>query len=78
LTPWQQNHQAMITYDTFAKTRIALGVCLILIGLILLVLGRAGVLGKLPGDIHIEKKNVEVHFPLVTCIIVSVVLWSKK
>lgn len=64
----------MTVYDTFAKILIALGVCSILIGVVVLVLGRAGVLGKLPGDIHIEKKNVEVHFPLVTCIIASVAL----
>ena len=64
----------MTTYDTFAKILIALGVCLLVIGVIVIVLGRAGVLGKLPGDIHIEKKNVKVHFPLVTCIIASIVL----
>ena len=64
----------MTVYDTFAKILIALGVCSILIGVVVLVLGRAGVLGKLPGDIHIEKKNVEVYFPLVTCIIASIAL----
>ena len=77
----------MTVYDPFAKILIAIGVCLILAGLIVLALGRAGVLGKLPGDIHIEKKNVEVHFPLATWIIVSIVLsllltafflWFKK
>lgn len=84
---WEQNHQAMTGIDTFAKILIASGICLILIGVIVLFLGRAGVLGKLPGDIHIEKKNVEFHFPVVTCIMVSIVLsflltsfflWFKK
>lgn len=77
----------MATYDTFAGILIALGVCSILIGVIVPVVGRVGVLGKLPGDIHIEKKNVEIHFPLVTCIIASIVpsflltaffLWFKR
>ena len=77
----------MTVLDAFAKVLIGLGLCLIIVGVIVLALGRAGVLGKLPGDIHIEKKNVEVHFPLVTCIIVSIVLsflltvfflWFKK
>jgi ABC-type Na+ efflux pump permease subunit len=77
----------MTTYETFAKILIALGVCLILIGVIVLALSRAGVLGKLPGDIHVEKKDVEVHFPLVTCMIASIALsflltafflWSKR
>jgi hypothetical protein len=77
----------MTVYDPFAKILITIGVCLILVGVVVLALGRAGVLGKLPGDIHIEKKNVEVHFPMVTCIIASIVLsllltafflWFKK
>ena len=77
----------MTVYDPFAKILIAMGVCLILAGVIVLALGRAGVLGKLPGDIHIERKNVEFRFPLVTCAIASIVLsflltafflWLKK
>ena len=31
-------------------------------------------LGHLPGDIHFEGKNSSFHFPVVTCIIVSIVL----
>ena len=77
----------MTVYHTSAKSLITIGVCLILAGVTVLALGRAGVLGKLPGDIHIEKKNVEVHFPLVTCAIASILLsflltafflWFKK
>ena len=74
-------------YYTFAKILIAFGVLLILIGVILLVFGKTGFLGKLPGDIHVEKKNFEFHFPIVTCIIISILLslllsafffWFKK
>jgi hypothetical protein len=31
-------------------------------------------LGRLPGDIRIERGNTAFYFPIVTCIIVSVVL----
>ena len=31
-------------------------------------------LGRLPGDIHVEGKNGSFHFPIVTCLIASVVL----
>ncbi|RMF97468.1 MAG: DUF2905 domain-containing protein [Candidatus Schekmanbacteria bacterium] len=31
-------------------------------------------LGKLPGDIRIEKKNFSFYFPLTTCIIISIIL----
>ena len=31
-------------------------------------------LGRLPGDIRIERGNFSLYFPIVTCIIISVVL----
>jgi len=74
-------------YQTFVKILIAVGVLLILVGTSLLVFGKIPYLGKLPGDIHIQKKNFEFHFPLVTCIFVSILLslflsvfflWFKK
>lgn len=34
----------------------------------------AGWLGRLPGDIRIERGNTGFYFPIVTCIIVSIVL----
>lgn len=30
--------------------------------------------GRLPGDIHYSKDNFSFHFPIVTCLIISVVL----
>ena len=77
----------MVMYHPLAKTLIAFGACLIIIGVVLLVLGRTGMLGELPGDIDIQKKNLEFRFPVVTCIVASVILslllsalflWSKK
>jgi hypothetical protein len=51
---------------------------LILLGLVLLVLGllwpwlsQIG-LGRLPGDIVIERENVTFYFPLMTCLLLSV------
>ena len=34
----------------------------------------AGWLGRLPGDIRIERGNTAFYFPIVTCIIVSIVI----
>jgi hypothetical protein len=58
----------------------AMGKWLITAGLVLLVLGllwplleRLG-LGRLPGDITVERENFRFHFPVVTSLIVSVVL----
>ncbi|MGM9986800.1 MAG: DUF2905 domain-containing protein [Bacillaceae bacterium] len=44
-------------------------------GIFLIVLGIAWkYIGKLPGDIVIKKENMTFYFPIVTCIIISVVL----
>ncbi len=42
-----------------------------LIGGILLLAGKVPYLGKLPGDITIQKKNFTFYFPLATSIIIS-------
>ena len=53
------------------RTLILLGVVLVVIGL----LSTLGVrVGRLPGDIEIRGKNSVFYFPLMTCILVSVVL----
>ncbi|HKO10329.1 MAG TPA: DUF2905 domain-containing protein, partial [Acidobacteriaceae bacterium] len=45
------------------------------VGVAVLLIGKTGLpIGRLPGDITWRGKNTTVYFPLVTCIIVSVVL----
>jgi Protein of unknown function (DUF2905) len=54
---------------------IGLGVALVVIGGIVLLVGRTGVpLGRLPGDILYRGKNTTFDFPLATSILISVVL----
>jgi hypothetical protein len=54
------------------------GFLMVLLGLVLLVAGhfsgKVPWLGRLPGDIHIQRGNWTFYFPLATCLIVSVVL----
>jgi hypothetical protein len=52
---------------------IALGAILLLAGVLWPWLSRIG-LGRLPGDISIEREGWSFHFPLVTCLVISVVL----
>jgi hypothetical protein len=52
---------------------IVLGLVIVALGLLWPFLGRLG-LGRLPGDIVIQRGNFSFYFPLVTCIIVSIVL----
>ena len=58
-----------------------LGKMLALFGGVILAVGialwagfGAGWLGRLPGDIRIERGNSAFYFPIVTCLIVSIVL----
>ena len=54
---------------------VVLGVALVVIGGIVMLLGRAGLpLGRLPGDIVYRGKNTTFYFPLASCILISVVL----
>ena len=55
-----------------ARFLIVLGVALVVIGLLWPYLSRIG-LGRLPGDIVIERDNATFYFPLVTCVLLSLV-----
>jgi hypothetical protein len=56
------------------KFLIFAGVLLIVVGLLWQVGGRFFNLGRLPGDIVVEKENVKFYFPIVTSIVISVIL----
>jgi hypothetical protein len=52
---------------------IEIGLALVLAGIAWPLLSRIG-LGRLPGDIMIQRGSTSFYFPLVTCIIISIVL----
>lgn len=56
------------------KLLIVLGLTLTLLGLLLTFAGKFPFLGKLPGDIRIERDNFSIYFPLGTCLLVSLLL----
>ena len=57
---------------------VTVGLLLVVVGLLWPWLGKPG-LGRLPGDIVIERGNFSFYFPIVTCLavslIVSLILW---
>lgn len=54
---------------------ITAGLLLIAAGVVVLLLGRLPIrLGRLPGDIYIQGRNSTFYFPIVTCLLISVVL----
>lgn len=57
----------------FAKLLIAVGIITVIVG-VLMLLNIKIPFGKLPGDIVIKKENFTFAFPIVTCIIASIIL----
>ncbi len=57
-----------------AKFLIVTGTIIIAIGGLLLVSGKFPWLGRLPGDIIVQKKNFTFYFPLATSILLSLIL----
>lgn len=60
--------------NPIAKLFVILGAGLILLGLLWQVGSGYLHFDRLPGDIAVERDNVRFYFPIVTCIILSVVL----
>jgi hypothetical protein len=56
------------------KFLIILGTVIIALGGLLLFSGKISWLGRLPGDIIIQKKNFTFYFPLATSILLSMLL----
>lgn len=56
------------------KLLIVIGIVCILVGLLVSYLPKIPFLGKLPGDISIQRENFKFYFPLATSIIVSIIL----
>ncbi len=61
-------------WDAIGKIFLLLGAFLVLVGGIMVLGGKLFGLGRLPGDIFIQKGNFSFYFPLVTCIILSILL----
>jgi len=60
--------------EGLGQTLVIMGGLLLLVGLLFVLGGKIPWLGNLPGDIHIERDNFSFHFPLVTCLLLSVIL----
>lgn len=56
------------------KMLLLLGAVLLVIGALLTWAGKIPWLGRLPGDIYIEREHFRFYFPLATSILLSVLL----
>jgi DUF2905 family protein len=60
--------------DLIGRSLLVLGLVIALIGVGVLVFSRIPFIGRLPGDISFERDGFSFFFPLVTCVLLSIIL----
>jgi len=60
--------------NEIGKVLFILGLGVAVLGLLLWTGVGKGWFGKLPGDIQVSRGNFHFYFPIVTCVLISVVL----
>ena len=73
MSPKAANAKLFFWMNEIGKALVVLGIALVIVGG-LLWLGFGKWIGKLPGDIHYTRGNFSFNFPIVTCVLVSIVL----
>ena len=60
--------------NDLGKMLVIIGVILAVAGVLIWSGGGRNWLGRLPGDLSVQKENVSFYFPITTCILLSVIL----
>jgi hypothetical protein len=60
--------------DSLARTLVIAGLVLLALGILLQVSPSIPLLGRLPGDIRIERPGLRIYLPITSCLVISVVL----
>jgi hypothetical protein len=61
-------------FEGFGKTLIIIGLFLVIFGVVLVFWNKIPLIGRLPGDITIQKGGFTFFFPLVTSLVLSLIL----
>jgi len=64
----------MIELSSIGRTLITLGLFLVLLGGFFILLGHLPFLARLPGDIAIQRRGVNIYIPLASSLAVSIIL----
>jgi len=64
----------MLGFSDLGKVLIVLGVVIAGVGVLLVMGDKILWIGKLPGDIIIRKEKFTFYFPIITCVILSILL----
>ena len=57
----------------FGKYILITGIVISIVGGIIILLGKMGI-SRMPGDIELEGKNWKIYFPVISCIVISIIL----
>jgi hypothetical protein len=61
-------------FEGFGKTLIIIGLFLVILGVVFVFWNKIPLIGRLPGDITIQKGGFTFFFPLVTSLVLSLIL----
>ena len=61
----------MFGWDALGKFLMIAGLLLLVLGGLLFLVGKSPFIGRLPGDIVIEREHFRLYIPLATCLLLS-------
>ncbi len=64
----------MDAWQVFGRWLLITGLFLIIIGGVMLFIGKIPGVGRLPGDFYYHRGNFSFFFPLATCILISIII----
>ncbi len=64
----------MSEFSGIGKLLMIFGAIMLIVGALIWLGGKIPGIGRLPGDIFIKRGNFSFYFPIVTCIIISIIL----
>ncbi len=68
------NRISVFGFESLGKFLILMGAFIVILGLLMTFWNKIPILGKLPGDISFQNGNFRFYFPVVTCLVLSIVL----
>ncbi len=66
----------MSGFEAMGRMLVFMGLLVVIMGLLLILVPKLKVpfLGRLPGDIIVQRERFSFYFPIVTCIVLSILL----
>ena len=58
---------------SIGKSLVFAGIAIVFVGLLLWGFSSVPFIGKMPGDIYVRRGNFTFYFPIVTCVLISII-----